>query len=174
MSIEHVDITKRITNIGDITGFRAHEDPKVAEARKQAILAGNFLRTSGISDAVIDFRQGFLGDMGNLRNEICVDENWLASSASIILEWIDPDDLRHLILKVTVGNNNKDKYISTSFKEIAHHKRKKYDPYLLEISVLPLGKELDFTEQVVESEKMRYRQWLEEKILNYEHFWGEV
>ena len=153
MSVEHADIAKRIQIIKNLDFY---EVERFSKGRKRAIEAGNFLKTSGVNDAVIDFRQGFLGDMGNLINKINVGENGLATSASIMLEWIDPDDLRHLFLEVSAGNNDYgEKYISASFKETPHVKRKKHEHYQLEVYILLLGKEFSFTNPVANNGKKR-------------------
>jgi len=147
---------------------------RTLDNRNEAIKAGNFLKASGISNAVIDFRQGFLGEMGDLRNDLKIEKTGSSSSASIILEWIDPDDLRHLILKVSAGRSDrKERYLSASFNEVRHYKWKKGDPRMLKISMLPLGRGFSFDSPVSRRQKMRYKRWLRENILNYEFVWGD-
>jgi hypothetical protein len=133
-------------------------------------------------DAVLDFNEAFLGDMTAPRNEshprglMVEGVPTQAAYASIALEWIDPDDLRHLVFTVSAGRSNSgEKYLCASFKEIRHYKTKKHEkePPVFQLTLKHLGDHFDFTSAVTEEDKKVYTGWLRKNILNYQLIWRD-
>lgn len=67
MTAEHKDRIIRLYSRGLHEKFNT---PQFLDNIKEVYEVGNFLKASGIMDAVIDFNQAFLGNMTSPRNEI--------------------------------------------------------------------------------------------------------
>lgn len=131
MTLEYKDV------IREFKGWDSREislpvNYRILNNQIEATAAGGFLDSSGIMNAVIDFNEAFLGDMTAPRNEIKTSEIIYndrlskAASASIVLEWIDPNDYRHLAFTVSAGRSDSgEKYLCAKFNETRHYKSKK-------------------------------------------------
>jgi hypothetical protein len=155
--------------------LRRIEHPRVLDNRREAIEAGNFLKTSGLSDDVIQFYESHLKSMPlkEMEIELIVDPTILGEdltqsvNATMVLKWTDPEFLQRLLLTVTAGRSvNGDKYVSASLSEIAHFKRQKVDNHP-QVVLINLGKNFKFSNPVSEENKVYYKEWLSDKILNF-------
>jgi len=179
MTAEHEDIVRRLLYLRRID---RPEHPQITDNKAFIKEAGVFLSASGIMDAVLDFNEAFLGDMTAPRNEsqprglIAEGVPTQAAYTSIVLEWIDPNDLRHLVFTVSAGRSNSgEKYLCATFKEIRHYKTKKHErePPEFHITLKHLGRHFDFTSPITKEDKKVYADWLRKNILNYELIWRE-
>lgn len=167
----------------DINGVIKKDGPISRANRQEASAAGIFLDNSGISDAIIDFRNGFLGGEGELsriiegeRQEVSlVNQKEFSSKSklagvSIILEWRIVDSPNTYVFSVkALRDDLGERFLSASFVE----KNEQGLPYSHRISRHYFPEGFKYSTELSDKDKEFYQSWAREVILDFGLMWGQ-